>query len=436
MPNSLSLAHLANELLQEVIRYLPIDENLRNLGLCSKRFFPLLYESIPLAHRHVRESLIFGFLYFYKWEKKIDSRDRADIAAAQIFKVLPLPYKIAVFYNKISHPREDIPYCENTFFYFLQQIIIPHQNYYILAREVLTNPDLFDIACQDYRIFRFAVRLGNYDTVQLLISAGKVDLTRYGDYALASACNEGHFEIVKLLLEDSCVTPNTLKAPKAKSLEMGDAEEEENEEEDEEEDEGEDEEEYEDNDGDEDYNSQIHRYATALALAASRGHLNIVKFLCNDPRLDPSEHRNMAFVMACQANQVECARFLYQIPSVREVYDPEGMALYEACKENQVEAVKFLLEDSRANPLGCFEVACGDGHVEVVKVLLEDPRTNQAATEYAGFLGACEFGHFEVVELLLSRGTIPPEVRQAAIQQNSVGFYGVGQILALLQRQW
>ncbi|ORY36715.1 hypothetical protein BCR33DRAFT_475620 [Rhizoclosmatium globosum] len=139
--------------------------------------------------------------------------------------------------------------------------------------------------------------------------------------------------------------------------------------------------------------------------------------------------------MACQVNQVECARFLYQIPSVREVYDPEGMALYEACKENQMEAVKFLLEDSRANPLGCFEVACGDGHVEVVKVLLEDPRTNQAATEYAGFLGACEFGHFEVVDYCF-RVDNSARSEAAAIQQNSVGFYGVGQILALLQRQW
>jgi len=87
---------------------------------------------------------------------------------------------------------------------------------------------------------------------------------------------------------------------------------------------------------------------------------------------------------------------------------------YIACKNGHIEIVKLLLNDNRvditktqskeATPLW---IACQEGQIEVVKLLLNDPRvdinkaTNRSETP---FYIACQEGHIEIVKYMLSCG--------------------------------
>ncbi|ORY36714.1 hypothetical protein BCR33DRAFT_790168 [Rhizoclosmatium globosum] len=213
------LTSLPSELVGNILIYLPITPNLVDIGRASKAMASYIFNDFRFAHRHFHHQCNLKTPYpdLYIFHAKL---------FGSIWKSLPFNYQTVVFVHALAseHLKRDIVSPLYGFFnaknwvYLDQRRSQPSSSYWItadyntsskllhLGREILANPDLFDIRAKIAGFF-----------------AGKVDLTRYGDYALASACNEGHFEIVKLLLEDP-------------SLEMGDAEEE-NEEEDEEEDE-------------------------------------------------------------------------------------------------------------------------------------------------------------------------------------------------------
>jgi ankyrin repeat protein len=65
----------------------------------------------------------------------------------------------------------------------------------------------------------------------------------------------------------------------------------------------------------------------------------------------------------------------------------ENYALWIACLRGHLEMVKLLLSDPRVDPTDrkndIIRIACANGHCKVVNCLLDDKRANPAAREYA-----------------------------------------------------
>jgi ankyrin repeat protein len=107
------------------------------------------------------------------------------------------------------------------------------------------------------------------------------------------------------------------------------------------------------------------------------GHLEIVKLLLSDERVDPSAGENYAIRWASRNGHHEVVNILLKHtrvnPSTRENY-----AIRLASERGHVEVVKLLLADPRVDPSDdenyAIRLASEKGHVEVVKLLLADPR--------------------------------------------------------------
>ena len=121
---------------------------------------------------------------------------------------------------------------------------------------------------------------------------------------------------------------------------------------------------------------------TLLHYAAIGGHVEIVKLLLEDPRVD-----------------------------VRAVDKTGCSALHHAAVKGHVEVVKLFLEDHRVDVRAVDEDgwsalhdAATEGHVEMVKLLLEDPRADANAKTNDGNTPlhlAASKNHHKVVRLLL-----------------------------------
>src|SRR3972149_203928 len=65
--------------------------------------------------------------------------------------------------------------------------------------------------------------------------------------------------------------------------------------------------------------------------------------------------------------------FLYFFENIQKLFN-------KACKHNHIEIVKLLLQDSRVDPndahRSAFILASWNDHIEVVKLLLQDARVN------------------------------------------------------------
>jgi hypothetical protein len=85
-----------------------------------------------------------------------------------------------------------------------------------------------------------------------------------------------------------------------------------------------------------------------------------------------------------------------------------------ACRNGHVEVVKLLLADSRVDPSAdnqlAIQWACEFQHVEVVKLLLADSRVDPSAYNQFPIRNTCEKGYVEIVKLLLADKRVDPSV--------------------------
>ena len=94
-------------------------------------------------------------------------------------------------------------------------------------------------------------------------------------------------------------------------------------------------------------------------------------------------------------------------------------------QNGHLEVVKLLLADSRVDPAYDDNYAIGmsseNGHLEVVKLLLPDKRVDPTADDNYAIRLASENGHIEVVKLLSS----DKRVIQKALELNQEEFYPI-----------
>ena len=205
----------------------------------------------------------------------------------------------------------------------------------------------------------------------------------YNNLAIIRACDNGHVEVVKLLLTDPRVNP-------------------------------------------------ADRGNVAFIRACENGRVEVVKLLLTNPRVDPVVRDNIAFIKACENGRVEVVKLLLTDPRVNPA-DRGNVAFIRACENGRVEVVKLLLTNPRVDPV-CKEdsshiptsiilrhpelnekfefyfksdhnlaisKACENGHVEVIKVLLRDQRIDPTDDSNRALVCASLFGRYKVIELLL-----------------------------------
>ena len=122
----------------------------------------------------------------------------------------------------------------------------------------------------------------------------------------------------------------------------------------------------------------------AIQLASRNGHLEVVKLLLQDPRVDPSAKNNYAIRWTSRKSRLEVVKLLLQDPRVDPSVD-NNYAIGYASENGHSEVVKLLLQDPRVDPSDddnyAILLASDNGHSEVVKLLLQDERVKNSLSE-------------------------------------------------------
>ncbi|PQE15343.1 Ankyrin repeat domain-containing 52 protein [Rutstroemia sp. NJR-2017a WRK4] len=214
----------------------------------------------------------------------------------------------------------------------------------------------------------YASRLGIYDTVLNIIQKSNQDINHVDKLqrtALQSASNNGHLEVVKLLLENGA----DLSAA--------------------------------DNDGE-----------TPLNAASDSGHLEVVKLLLEKGTdLSVSDINEWTPLnSASDSGHLEVVKLLLENGADLSVSDVNGWTPLNTASDNgHLEVVKLLLDNSAnlsvANKNGWTPLnsASATGYLEVVKLLLENGADLSVANKngWTPLNSASDSGHLEVVKLLL-----------------------------------
>jgi ankyrin repeat protein len=135
-------------------------------------------------------------------------------------------------------------------------------------------------------------------------------------------------------------------------------------------------------------------------------HLEIIKMLLLDPRVDPAFNSNQAIVSASENNHAETVAILLSDPRINPD-DRRNSAIGYASERGHIAVVELLLKDPRVNAGGDRNYALrntfGNNHVEIAKLLLQDPKVDpNSITEYA-ITTALKKGYMEIVKLLLPK---------------------------------
>ena len=196
---------------------------------------------------------------------------------------------------------------------------------------------------------------GHTNVVKLLLEDPRVDPSADNNFAIRWASQNGHTKVVKVLLDDPRVDPS-----------VGNN--------------------------------------ASIRWASNNGHIEVVRLLLNDKRVDPSADDNWAIRYASQNGRVEVVKLLLDDPRVDPTVDNNYPIRY-AAQNGYIKVVEVLLNDSRVDPSDydnwAIKKASYYGHIKVVKILLDDPRVDPSFENNYAIRWASNNGYIEIVNLLL-----------------------------------
>ena len=141
--------------------------------------------------------------------------------------------------------------------------------------------------------------------------------------------------------------------------------------------------------------------------AVNKSHLEIVKLLLSDKRVDPCANKNFAIRCASQIGHTEVVKLLLQDKRV-DPSDVNNYAIRHASQNGHTEVVKLLLQDKRVDPCDfnnfAIQSASENGHTEGVKLLLADKRVDPSAQYNCAIKYAIYNGNTKIVKLLKDAG--------------------------------
>ena len=234
------------------------------------------------------------------------------------------------------------------------------KNNYLNTIKLLT--DEIDFLMDKSNLVVQACQYGHIEIVKLLLEKYKIDPSIGKNGPFIVACKYGHIEIVKLFLKDSRINPA-------------------------------------------DYDN------LAIVKATENGHIEIVKLLFKRIDHNSQSQNNISIRWACENGYLEIVKMLLLDKNV----DPSANnndAIIDACENGHTEIVKLLLKDSRVNPgdqnNNAVICACKQGYYEIVKLLLGDPRVNPSAQNNLPIINASIIRNYEIVKLLLEDSRVNP----------------------------
>jgi len=185
----------------------------------------------------------------------------------------------------------------------------------------------------DYYSISEVSKYGLIDDVKRLLNKG-IDPTIDNNYSIRMASENGHTDVVKLLLQDERVDPSD----------------------------------------DSNY---------AIRMSSENGHTGVVKLLLQDERVDPSAYNGRAIRMSSENGHIGVVKLLLQDQRV----DPSttsNLSIIGSSEYGHTEIVKLLLQDGRVDPSAnknySIKWAYGNGHTDIVKLLLQDERVREKLT--------------------------------------------------------
>lgn len=144
----------------------------------------------------------------------------------------------------------------------------------------------------------------------------------------------------------------------------------------------------------------------AIIFASKNGHTDIVALLLSDSRINPGVRRNAPIGFAAKNGHTAVVELLLKDPRV-DPADDSNYALVEASKFGHLETVKILLQDPRIKPnfenSYALRVASSNGHTEIVKLLVQDPSIGPNAGYNSAIESAFTRDHLDIVKLLLPK---------------------------------
>ncbi|KAI8616188.1 ankyrin repeat-containing domain protein [Chytriomyces sp. MP71] len=406
-PQAASLATLPNEILEQIVKRLPVEPaQLECVGSVCKRLASLVYLNHGFAVRHAR------------WQQ----RGKRRVRVSPDFALLPLGYKLALVSLLLGDNRmrdltaEAWPRLDARAAVTLLRRLASHRDLYSCAASsarLLQQPTLLSWCCE--RGFEDAARelvqthgsnprANQSQPLRMAAKAGLEQLVRFllpqsdpnadPDYSpLGYASSRGHARILALLLQDDRIDPAEMdNKPIKLASEAGHTD------------------------------CILHLLHASpqvdpsvddnycIRTACTNGHVGAVRVLLADPRVHPAARESAAFLWACGNGHVEVVRLLLADARVDTASQYHG-GFREAARRGHLSVVRLLLldfglVDPAVEDNYALKWACNNGHVEVARLLLADARTDPAAEASLGLKGAAENGHAEVVQLLLEDGRV------------------------------
>ncbi|KAJ3026337.1 UNVERIFIED_CONTAM: hypothetical protein HDU68_005841 [Siphonaria sp. JEL0065] len=355
---TIAISNVPPEIIEEIIKHLPIDEHLILVGLASKfRLASLIFSDLLLACRHLDQQLQFIAL---------ESIFKDKASTTMIADWLPYNYRIHLVGKMLTsnsfykHSR-DLPPKETL---RVLKALLSSKSFDpksgIFSQTVCTSKDTLQLLLQDTRIdpsecgnlaIRYASGQDYTEIVCRLLADPRVNPSDCGNDAIQVSSRSGYAEVVRMLLTDPRVDPAS------------------------------------------DNNHAIRE-------ASCRGHAEVVRLLLTDPRVDPSVDGNLPIREASSRGHSLVVRWLLTDSRT----DPSmynNTAINQACRNGHVETIRVLLTDSRAVLDDVFiGYALADGCSDIIRIHLARADLIRIKSYYLMF--AIEKDHTDVIELLLA----------------------------------
>jgi len=135
-------------------------------------------------------------------------------------------------------------------------------------------------------------------------------------------------------------------------------------------------------------------------------HLEVVKLLLANDKVDPSDDDNYAIRFASEKGHLEIVKLLLANDKV-DPSDNNNYAIRFASENGHLEVVKLLLANDKVDPGAGNNWAIGlaseNGYVEIVKLLLANDKVDPGADNNYAIKYASTNGHLEIVKLLIPK---------------------------------